>query len=89
MCIRDRHISELYARLIQIYAVTVNPHMMVLYRHPLLEGRLDEIRRLCASYLPSKAIPSIELSYDYQQDYEKGLFTVAKSMGQAVSEGGL
>lgn len=36
-------ISELYARLIQIYAVTVNPfHMMVLYRHPLLEGRLDE-----------------------------------------------
>ena len=83
------HISELYARLIQIYAVTVNPHMMVLYRHPLLEGRLDEIRRLCASYLPSKAIPSIELSYDYQQDYEKGLFTVAKSMGQAVSEGGL
>ena len=83
------HISELYARLIQIYAVTVNPHMMVLYRHPLLEGRLDEIRRLCASYLPSKAIPSIELSYDYQQDYEKGLFTVAKSLEQAVSEGGL
>ena len=83
------HISELYARLIQVYAVTVNPHMMVLYRHPLLEGRLDEIRRLCASYLPSKAIPSIELSYDYQQDYEKGLFTVAKSLEQVVSEGGL
>ena len=83
------HISELYARLIQVYAVTVNPHMMVLYRHPLLQGRLDEIRRLCASYLPSKAIPSIELSYDYQQDYEKGLFTVAKSLEQAVSEGGL
>lgn len=82
------HISELYARLIQIYAVTVNPHMVVLYRHPLLEGRLDEIRRLCASYLPSMAIPAIELSYDYQQDYEKGLFTVARSLEQAVSEGG-
>jgi len=82
------HISELYARLIQIYAVTVNPHMIVLYRHPLLEGRIDEIRRLCVSYLPSKAIPSIELSYDYQQDYEKGLFAVAKSLEQSVSEGG-
>ena len=82
------NISQLYARLIQIYAVTVNPHMVVLYRHPLLEGKIDEIRRLCVSYLPSKAIPSIELSYDYQKDYEKGLFAVAKSLEQAVSEGG-
>jgi len=62
--------------------------MIVLYRHPLLEGKADEIRRLCVSYLPSKAIPSIELSYDYQQDYEKGLFAVAKSLEQAASEGG-
>lgn len=77
----DMDICELYARLIQIYAVTLNPAMMILYAHPLLEGKLDEIRRRCASYIPAKAMPSIEMSRSYQEDYEKGLFAIARKEG--------
>lgn len=73
-------VCELYTRLIQTYAVTVNPHMVVLYHHPVLDGRIDDIRRRCAACIPAKAIPSIELSFHYQQDYEKGLFAVAQSL---------
>ena len=71
-------ITELYTRLIQIYSVTVNPTMIVLYEHPLLEGKLDEIRRRCAACLPSRALPAIELSRSYQEDYETGLFAMAR-----------
>lgn len=71
---------ELYARLIQTYAVTLNPHMVVLYHDPVLEGKMDQIRCRCSQLIPAKAIPSIELSPDYQEDYEKGLFAVARSL---------
>lgn len=71
-------VTELYAKLIQIYTFTVNPAMVVLYHTPLLEGKLDEIRSRCASCIPSKALPSIKLSRDYQGDYERGLFAMAR-----------
>ena len=73
-------VTELYTRLIQVYACTVNPSMVVLYHNPLLEGRLDDIRSRCAACLPAKALPSIELSKDYQKDYERGLFAMARSV---------
>lgn len=72
-------IVEPYTRLIQIYSVTVNPSMVILYSHPLLEGKLDEIRRSCAASIPAKALPAIELSRNYQKDYESGLFAMARS----------
>ena len=71
-------VTELYTRLIQIYTFTVNPAMIVLYWHPLLEGKLDQIRRSCAALMPAKALPAIELSRSYQEDYENGLFAVAR-----------
>lgn len=71
---------ELYAQLILAYAVTVNPHMVVLYHHPLLEGSMDRIRCRCGELIPAKAIPSIEMSCHYQDDYEMGLFAVARSL---------
>lgn len=74
-------ICELYARIIHIHAVTVNPSTIILYDHPLLNGRLDEIRCRCAAYIPLKAIPSIELSRNYQEDYEEGLFAMARKEG--------
>lgn len=75
---RTMDVTELYIRLIQIYTFTVNPAMIVLYRHPLLEGKLDHIRRGCAGLIPAKALPAIELSNSYQEDYENGLFAVAR-----------
>lgn len=73
-------IVEPYTRLIQIYAATVNPSMVVLYSHPLLEGKLDEIRSSCAACIPAKALPVIELSRNYQNDYESGLFAMARNI---------
>lgn len=78
---QDTDICELYARIIQIHAVTVNPAAVILYDHPLLSNKLDEIRRRCSAYIPPKAIPSIELSRSYQEDYEKGLFVMARKEG--------
>lgn len=73
-------VTELYAKLIQIYTFTINPAMVVLYHTPFLEGKLDDIRSMCASCIPAKALPSIELSRDYQGDYERGLFAMARSI---------
>lgn len=73
-------VVELYTRMIQIYSATVNPSMIVLYHHPLLDGKLDEIRASCAAFIPPKALPAIELSRNYQEDYEFGLFAMARNI---------
>ena len=76
----DVDVPGLYARLIRIYAATVNPSMVILYANPLIEGKLDDIRRGCSAHLPAKAVPSIELSHSYQEDYERGLFALARKL---------
>ena len=55
--------------------------MIVLYWHPLLEGKLDQIRRSCAACLcrPRPCRP-LNCVRSYQEDYENGLFAVARSV---------
>lgn len=71
---------EYYARLIQIYTVILNPEQIILYQNPYIREKIEEIRKKCRKYLPGNVIPHIEVSQEYQSDYENGLFAKAKKM---------
>lgn len=73
-------VVEYYTRLIQIYAVILNPEQIVLYQNPFIKGRMDEIRQSCCRCIPEKGMPNIELSDDYETDYKKGLYAAAKNL---------
>ena len=62
-----------YMQVIRAYAALVNPHRVVLYDNPLLEGRLARIRHACAQTLPAQAVPEIVCSQDFETDYQAGL----------------
>jgi len=74
------NIVEFYVKLIQIYAVTLNPDQIVLYSNDFIDNRVHEIRDLCYKRLPINAIPHIEYSNEFKQDYEKGLFALAQKL---------
>lgn len=71
---------EFYAILIQIYAVLLNPDQIVLYANEYLFDYIGEVRKKCNTRLPSKDIPQIELSSEYQEDYEDGLYATAQKI---------
>lgn len=65
------------SKLARSYAALVNPERIVFYDDPLISGRLDDIRRECARHLPLQAIPQLEISSDFDRDYERGLAALA------------
>ncbi len=69
-----------YMQVIRAYAALVNPARVVLYDNPLLEGRIDRIRRACAQTLPAQAMPEIILSRTFQEDYNAGLLRLANEL---------
>ncbi len=69
-----------YMQVIRAYAALVNPARVVLYDNPLLEGRVDRIRRACAQTLPAQAVPEILLSHGFREDYNAGLFRLASEL---------
>ena len=69
-----------YMQVIRAYAALVNPARVVLYDNPLLEGRVDRIRRACAQTLPAQAVPEILLSHGFWEDYNAGLFRLASEL---------
>lgn len=69
-----------YLQVIRAYAALVNPDRMVLYRDPLLEGKVDRIRSACAKTLPPQAVPELILSDEFYRDYEQGLFALAAGL---------
>lgn len=74
---------ELYAILVRAYATVLNPDRVVLYQNPLIKDKLDDIRSRCAKRLPAHAVPQIELSDEFDLDYERGLFALAQKLLQA------
>lgn len=69
-----------YMQVIRAYAALINPARVVLYENPLLEGRVDRIRRACAQTLPAQAVPEILLSHGFREDYNAGLFRLASEL---------
>lgn len=69
-----------YARLVRSYAVVLNPERIVLYQNPYIEGKTDEIRKLCAQSLPTPGMPVIESSAHFDRDYERGLSAMAEEL---------
>ncbi len=71
------NMAEYYSKIIRSYAVLLNPDRVILYENALIKGKADEIRRICAHNLPAQAIPQIEISNKFDEDYEKGLYVLA------------
>ena len=69
-----------YMQVIRAYAALVNPDRVVLYENSLLAGRAERVRRACAQTLPEQAMPEIEVSHDFEEDYEEGLLTCAREL---------
>ena len=66
-----------YMQVIRAYAALLNPDRVVLYDDPLISGKVERIRNACAQTLPPQALPVIELSREFTQDYEAGLCALA------------
>lgn len=69
-----------YMQVIRAYAALVNPDRVVLYDNALIDGKIDRIRRACEQTLPRQAMPVIERSDGFEQDYEAGLLALAREL---------
>jgi predicted NBD/HSP70 family sugar kinase len=76
----DIDVVDYYTKLIQIYTIVFNPEQVILYNNIYISDKIDNIRRNCYKYLPSKVVPHIEVSKNYQSDYEYGLYAKAEKM---------
>lgn len=71
---KDADLVDYYARVIRSYIALLNPDRIVLYQNKLINDKIDAIRKESEKDLPPPAVPSIELSYGFEEDYRKGLF---------------
>lgn len=69
-----------YMQVIRAYAALVNPDRVVLYNNALIDGKIDRIRRACEQTLPRQAVPAIERSDEFEQDYDAGLLALARGL---------
>ena len=77
-------ISDYFTKVICGCAALINPDRVVLYADPRLADKASQIRESCAQALPEQAMPVIELSRSFEQDYTRGLFTLAKKMEETT-----
>nr|WP_237179219.1 ROK family protein [Paenibacillus sp. MMS18-CY102] len=77
---KNVNMAEYYGKVIRSYAALLNPDRVVLYENSFIAGKADEIRKICATSLPTHAIPQIELSNQFNEDYERGLFAAASHL---------
>lgn len=75
-------IVSYYLQVLRACAALLNPDCVVLYDHPLLEGNVNRIRSACADTIPEQALPRIELSQEFDRDYEAGLFARAYRLAE-------
>ena len=76
--------SDYFTKVICGCAALINPDRVVLYADPRLADKASQIRVSCAQALPEQAMPVIELSRSFEQDYTRGLFTLAKKMEETT-----
>ncbi|HEX2985263.1 MAG TPA: ROK family protein [Caproiciproducens sp.] len=71
---KDADLVDYYSRVIRSYIALLNPDRIVLYQNELINGKVDAIRKESEKNFPPSVIPPIELSYEFEEDYRKGLF---------------
>ena len=76
--------SDYFTKVICGCAALINPDRVVLYADPRLADKASQIRESCAQALPEQAMPVIELSRSFEQDYTRGLCTLAKKMEETT-----
>lgn len=76
--------SDYFTKVICGCAALINPDRVVLYADPRLADKASQICVSCAQALPEQAMPVIELSRSFEQDYTLGLFTLAKKMEETT-----
>ena len=76
--------SDYFTKVICGCAALINPDRVVLYADSRLTDKVSQIRESCAQALPEQAMPVIELSRSFEQDYTRGLFTLAKKMEETT-----
>lgn len=76
--------SDYFTKVICGWAALINPDRVVLYADSRLTDKVSQIRESCAQALPEQAMPVIELSRSFEQDYTRGLFTLAKKMEETT-----
>ena len=72
--------ADYFTKVICGYAALLNPDRVVLYADPRLTDQVERIRENCAQALPEQALPQIELSQAFEQDYTRGLFAFAREL---------
>ena len=76
--------SDYFTKVICGCAALINPDRVVLYTDPRLADKVSQICVSCVQVLPEQAMPTIELSQSFEQDYTRGLFTLAKKMEETT-----
>lgn len=71
---KNADIADYYSKVIRSYIALLNPDRIVLYQDELINDKIDAIRKESAKDLPPEVVPPIELSYEFEEDYRKGLF---------------
>lgn len=71
---------DYYSKVIRSYIALLNPDRIVLYQNERINEKIGEIRRKSAKDLPAHAVPLIELSYEFEEDYRKGLFVLGSRL---------
>lgn len=61
--------SDYFTKVICGCAALINPDRVVLYADPRLADKASQICVSCAQVLPEQAMPVIELSRSFEQDY--------------------
>ena len=76
----DADMTAYMAQVICACGALINPDRVVLYTDPLFRNRVEDICAACARMLPPHAVPEIELSRTFTEDYDRGLFTMARDL---------
>ena len=74
------------AQMVAAITCTVDPRVIVFYKHPGTEDVLEEVKDLCERFLPKDVIPELVISDHAQQDFEGGLIHFGKEMLMAGYE---
>lgn len=76
----DADLTSYYMQVVRAYAALYNPSAIILYENPLLENKIEDIRRICARTLPEQAVPQLIPSPDFIQDCDAGLLMRVRAL---------
>ncbi len=79
-------LTDYTARLIACICAVVNPQKIVVLDNEFAPKSKSELEKACCSYLPTAALPQIEICDDYHLLYREGLLELARQLLFEVTE---